>query len=134
MDERLTLAPFEPHHTEGVTVNEYHYLAENPDAKSEAWSAFWDGELIAVSGGILLNGKVGGWVLFTDKINPQSFLQFHRTMKKVVEEYMEYGKTVFLHIDPEFEASKRWAKAMGFVYITDDVVRGKTVQRFERWS
>ncbi len=132
MGQRFKVAPFEFSHADGVLINQYEKLSTNLDAAQEAWSAFYDGELVAISGGIVLDGKISGWVLFTDKITPRGFFAYHRALKRVIEEYISHGKTVFLHVDPSFKQAQKWAELMGFKFVGEDEVQGQLLQRFER--
>lgn len=129
LDQRFKIAPFEFSHAVGILINQYEKL--NPDAAREAWSVFYDGELIAVSGGVVKDGKIGGWVLFTDRITPPGFLAFHRILKKVIEEYRSHGRTIFLHVAPGHERAERWAKLLGFKFVKKEEVQGQLVQRLE---
>lgn len=135
-DPRLDLVAFETHHVIGSKVNpaqaKHAEMFGDPHDFAGGWSAFYEGELIAIGAARLAGDTVGGAVLFSDKITPRRFLAFHNALLGIIKNYEAKGLTPFVHIDPDYPQAQRWAELMGFSQVGFDEVGGRTMQRFER--
>lgn len=108
-------------------------MLESPDTLKGAWSAFYEGALIVIGGGVIVEKSIGGWMLFTDRITPKGFMALHRILGKIIKHYETQGFTMFVHIDSTYSKAVRWAGLMGFKLVKEEKVQGKLLQRFERW-
>lgn len=136
MDNRFVVIPTEPHHLIGVSVNpaqkQFKNLLNGDTSIPEAWSAFYDSILIAIGGTVAINEKIEGWMLFTDKITPLSFIRIHSFMLTMVGKHKAAGVDLMIHIDPSYKQSERWAKMLGFSKTGTDTMIGRTMLRFEQ--
>ncbi len=135
-DNRLIVIPTEPHHLAGVSVNPHqkHYknLLKGDSSIPEAWSAFYGYTLVAIGGSVSIDEKIEGWILFTDKITPGSFIHVHSFMQTMVDKHKAAGVDLMVHIDPSYKQSERWAKMLGFSETGTDTIIGRTMLRFEQ--
>ena len=115
------IALFDPAHCEGARAHpsqaRYQHLLDDPWEFLELWpetcSALDGDELIALGGATLVEGMSGGWVLFTDKITPASFVVIHRTAARVLRCFEQINDPIFAHVDPDDQRAVRWSGLLG---------------------
>ncbi|MCH8859516.1 MAG: hypothetical protein IID54_08075, partial [Proteobacteria bacterium] len=80
----------------------------------------------------VIDGELGGWVLFTDKITPARFLVIHRTAARFLVCCEQISDPIFVHIDPDNPQAMRWAGLLGLeTRRTDVLADGRRVLRAE---
>lgn len=115
------IVPFDPAHCRGATAHpsqaRYQDNLDDPRCFEEFWpstySALDDGELIAIGGPVLAQGKWACWILFTDRITPASFVRIHRAAVRLLGRFDRAGRPLFMHVDPDNPAAARWAGLLG---------------------
>ena len=116
----MNIVPFEAWHLPGATVHakqkEYQWLLESETFSEFGmnWSAMADDGLVAVGGlGNTCDG-LGVWLLFTDRITPGRFVAIYRELARRLEQVLDAGETLIVHIDPDFPEAHRLAVKLGF--------------------
>lgn len=130
------IVAFDPAHCEGAVAHpsqsRHQHMMDDPATFRYAWpstfSAIDEGELIAIGGAVAVEGAQGGWVLFTDKVNPKSFMAVHKAVARVITGM----GAVLAHIDPENPQAMRWAKLLGLrIRGTETMPDGRKMMRAE---
>ena len=80
-----------------------------------SWSAFAEDGLVAVGGlGRTDDGGLAVWLLFTDRITPGRFVAIYRELARRLEQVLDAGESLTVHIDPDFPEAARLAERLGF--------------------
>lgn len=136
----LRIVLFDPAHTMGARAHPsqacYQRMLDEPGSFRELWpytfSALDGAGLIAIGGSVVAEGKLAGWILFTDKIKPKHFLLIHRQALLFLAHSEKTVDSVFAHVDPDNPKALRWAGLLGLeARRTDFLPGGKRMLRFE---
>ena len=118
----MRIEPFKPSHLIGATAHvkqSHHQWLLDSDTLSNigiSWSAVAEDGLVAVGGlGRMDDGGLGVWLLFTDRITPGRFVAIYRELARRLEEVLDAGETLSVHIDPSFPEAARLAEKLGFL-------------------
>ena len=140
------IVDFHPAHCFGATAHpsqaQYQTMLTDPSCFRWLWpdtlSALDGDELIAMGGTTrkprtkLVEGALGAWVLFTDKITPARFLCVHRMVVRHLVVFEQIGEPIFVHADPNNPNAARWAGLLGMgTRRTDVLPDGRSMMRFE---
>lgn len=116
----MRFEPFELHHMIGATTHpkqkRYQILLESETLATIGanWSALAEDGLVCVGGLVPVDGVVGAWVLFTDRVTPGRFVAIYRELARRLTELLDQGEAVLVHIDPDYPAAARLADRLGF--------------------
>lgn len=133
----IKIALFDPVHCDGATVHRsqerYQFMFTDPSVFREHWPTTYSGldgdELVAVGGSTLVDGMLGGWVLFTDKIRPAHFLAIHRAVARSLVCFEQINDPIFVHVDPGNPQAMRWAGILALETRRTDVLADGSVDR-----
>lgn len=113
----ISVVPFQAAHSAGVLAHpkqhKYQPLLKSQDFHGRTWSALDGDDLVAVGGLVPLEGELGGWLLFTDKITPQRFIGVFRAVQQVFAAARKEGVGVAVDIDPDYPEAVRMAGMLG---------------------
>ena len=134
----IKIALFDPVHCDGARAHpsqaRFQFMFTDPSVFRASWpttySALDGDELVAVGGSTLVDGMLGGWVLFTDKIRPAHFLVIHRTVARSLVCFEQINDPIFVHVDPGNPQAMRWAGILALeTRRTDVLADGRRVLR-----
>lgn len=135
----VNIVLFDPAHCAGARAHpsqaQFQIILDDPWGFRKLWpetySALSSAELIAVGGWSVIDGVLGGWVLFTDKITPARFLVIHRTAARFLVCFEQINDPIFLQPDPDNAKAMRWAGLLGLDTRRTDVLADGRVERRE---
>ena len=136
----VRIVEFDAAHCAGARAHpsqaHYQHMLDEPGIFRELWpntfSALDGDELIAIGGSVVAEGKLAGWMLFSDKIKPRHFLLIHRQALLFLAHSEQIVDSVFAHVDPDNPNAVRWAGLLGLeARRTDFLPGGKRMLRFE---
>lgn len=93
-----------------------------------SWAAVSGAGVVAV-GGICDIRVSAGWLLFTDKITPASFIAVWRAARRAIDVARRAGEGFVVHVDPDYPEALRLAELLGLTPEGKEVVGGRMLLR-----
>ena len=117
----MRIVPFEPSHLSGAVAHpkqrRYQSLLDSDPFSNVGmnWSAIAEDGLVAVGGLGNTGDGLAVWLLFTDRITPGRFVAIYRELARRLEQVLDAGESLVVHIDPDFPEAARLAEKLGFL-------------------